>query len=98
MSSFNTDCKIFKEFKGELQVDGMNIYTPEVVQFRLYSDPNTTDGYLFYVFPITAGMALFGDYFVLNQKDCVAVITKGDIEDMFKGIFTRSITADIYNN
>lgn len=98
MTSFNTDCKIFKEFKGEIQVDGMNIYTPEVVQFRLYIDPITSDGDLFYVFPITAGMALFGDYFVLNQKDCVAVLFKSDIEDMFRGNFNRSINDDIYNN
>lgn len=97
MNSYNTDCKIFREFKGELNIDGINIYNPEVVQFRLYKDPSSLDDDLYYVFPMTAGMVLFGDFYVLNEKDCVAVVTDSDIVGMFSGDFSRSLNDSIYN-
>lgn len=98
MSNYNTDCRIYKEFKDEILVDGVNVYNSEVVQFRLYTDPSVSDNSIFYVFPITAGMNLFGDYSVLNIKDCIAVISKEDISSMFNDEFKRSLNDSIYTN
>lgn len=91
---YNTDCKIYKEFKADVLVDGMNVYSPEVVQFRLYTDPSDKDEYMFYVFPITAGVSLFGDYCVLNNKDCIAVITREAVEAMCNGVYSDPINPE----
>jgi len=93
MLEINEDCYILKEYKGTVEVDGINIYDSSSVQYRLYEDEEVLYTVndepvvekMFYVFPITSGITLFGDYCILNQKDCIAHISMTDIENMYNG-------------
>lgn len=85
----NEDCRVFREFTGEILVDGMNVYNPDVVQFRIYVDPHLGDSSLF-IFPITSGLQFFGFYNILNIKDCIGIFTLSDIEEMCKDTYKKN--------
>lgn len=99
MSNLKTACRIFKEVKKEdISVNGMSIYDPDSVQFRLYKNPSVSDDNpLFYIFPITAGVTLFSEYVALNTKDCIATVTYDDIADMFNSTFVKDIFDSVFN-
>lgn len=98
MNNLKTDCRIFKEVKKEdISIDGMSIYDPDSVQFRLYKNPSDSGNSLFYIFPITAGVTLFGEYVALNVKDCISTVTCDDITDMFNSSFVKDIFDPVFN-
>lgn len=80
----NNRCDLYKIYNDEILVDGINIYNEDTVQFRLYTIPGGAEDN-FYVFPITAGLQFFGDYYILNNEDCIGVYSMADIISMCKG-------------
>ena len=89
---------IAKNYNGKIEVDGVNLYDPSINQFNLYTLSNANDevyeklGYTkeemkdrFLMFPFQCGVRFFGDYQLLNMRDCLGSISIDDIEKASRG-------------
>ncbi len=89
---------IAKNYNGKIEVDGINLYDPSVNQFNLYvlscanDEVYTKLGYSkeemkdrFLMFPFQCGVRFFGDYQLLNMRDCLGSVSVEDIIKASKG-------------
>lgn len=89
---------IAKNYFGNIEVDGVNVYDPNVNQFNLYILSSASDkvyetlGYTkeemkdrFLMFPFQCGVRFFGDYQILNMRDCLGSVSVDDIIKASKG-------------
>ena len=89
---------IAKNYNGKIEVDGINLYDPSVNQFNLYILSSANDevykklGYTreemkdrFLMFPFQCGVRFFGDYQILNMRDCLGSVSTDDIIKASKG-------------
>lgn len=89
---------IAKNYNGKIEVDGINLYDPSVNQFNLYilasanSEVYTKLGYTeeqmkdrFLMFPFQCGVRFFGDYQILNMRDCLGSVSIDDIIKASRG-------------
>ena len=89
---------IAKNYNEKIEVDGINVYDPNVCQFNLYTicqaNKEVYDelGYTedemkerLLMFPFQCGVRFFGDYQLLNMRDCLGSITIQDIAKASKG-------------
>ena len=94
------DCIIAKNYNGKIEIDGINIYDPSICQFTLYKISKADDsvydrlGYnksdieaRLLVFPFQCGIKFFGDYQLLNIRDCLGTVSIDEITRMHKGEF-----------
>lgn len=89
---------IAKNYFGSIEVDGVNVYDPNVNQFNLYTLSSASDkvyemlGYTkeemtnrFLMFPFQCGVRFFGDYQILNMRDCLGSVSIDEIKKASKG-------------
>ncbi len=89
---------IAKNYNGKIEVDGINLYDPSINQFNLYILSSANDevyqklGYTkeemkdrFLMFPFQCGVRFFGDYQILNMRDCLGSVSTDDIIKASKG-------------
>lgn len=89
---------IAKNYNGKIEVDGINLYDPSINQFNLYILSSASDevyeklGYSkeemrdrFLMFPFQCGVRFFGDYQILNMRDCLGSVSTDDIIKASRG-------------
>lgn len=89
---------IAKNYTGKIEVDGINLYDPSVNQFNLYTLSSANDqvyeklGYTkeemeerFLMFPFQCGVRFFGDYQILNMRDCLGSVSTDEIIKASRG-------------
>lgn len=83
-----------KDFKGEINVDGINMYNPDTLQFSLYKlisadeeiyDELNINKNSLLVFPFQCGIKFASGYHILNIRDCLAVTTLEELSKAWKG-------------
>lgn len=83
-----------RDFNGEINVNGINMYNQDAFQFSLYTlisadddiknELNVDDNSLL-VFPFQCGIKFAPGYHLLNIRDCIGVTTLDELVKAWEG-------------
>lgn len=91
-----TDFILCKDYTDEIQVNGINMYEPDTIQYSLYKvvkcsdqvkemlDIEIGDDKLI-IFPFQCGIKFGNGYHLMNIRDCIGALTLSEIEKAYKG-------------